>query len=316
MTSPFDLRGLWVPVITPFTRHGDVDDRALSRLADRLLTEGADGIVALGTTGEPATLTAAEQHAVVETCAAVCHEHHRPLIVGCGGNSTRATVASLHAWAGAAPTAAAFLVVVPYYTRPSEAGIVEHFKVVARESPLPLVVYNIPYRTGRGLGAASLVELASVANIAGVKQAVGALDSDTLELLARRPEGFSILAGDDAYIAPLILMGGSGAIAAAAHVCTRQFVRMIAAALDGRVDEARLIAHTLLPVVEAGFAEPNPAVWKAAMHALGEIDSPTLRMPMTPASDRARSALLAVAVPAGRVPPAVVRTLSHDRRTT
>jgi 4-hydroxy-tetrahydrodipicolinate synthase len=293
MTSPFDVRGLWVPVITPFTPDDEVDAAALARLAARLLMEGADGLVALGTTGEPATLAATEQRRVVDICAAVCLDRDRPLIVGCGGNDTRATVESVHAWAQAAPTAAAFLVVVPYYTRPSEAGIVEHFKIVARESAAPVIVYNIPYRTGRGLGAASLLELASVANVAGVKQAVGAIDHDTIELLARRPDGFAVLAGDDAYITPTILMGGAGAIAAAAHVLTGRFARMIADALDGHVDRARTIAHTLMRVVRAGFAEPNPAVWKAALHAVGEISTPMLRMPMTQASEGACSSLLA-----------------------
>src|SRR5207248_6920010 len=128
-----------------------------------------------------------------------------------------------------------------------------------------------------------------------VKQAVGALDSDTLNLLSRKPPDFAVLAGDDAFIVPTILMGGAGAIAASAHMCTRQFVAMTAAALDGDAGRAVELASGLLPVVEAGFAEPNPSIWKGALRALGEIATPSLRAPMTAASvDSVRDLICAV----------------------
>jgi 4-hydroxy-tetrahydrodipicolinate synthase len=290
--DPTDLRGLWVPLITPFDRADHVDVGALSRLAARLLDDGARGLVALGTTGEPSVLDVAEQRQVVDSCAAVCSQLGRPLMVGAGTNSTRTTVAAVQGLDGV-PEVAAALVVVPYYTRPTPDAVVEHYRVVAAESPVPIVAYNVPYRTGRGLDAEHLLAVAAIDNVVGVKQAVGALDGDTLRLLGEAPPGFHVFAGDDAFVVPTILMGGHGAIAAAAHVCTPAFATMVQAASCGDVTRARRLARALLPVVMAGFAEPNPAVWKAALARAGEIATDQLRSPMTPASLAATDDLLA-----------------------
>lgn len=282
-----DLQGLWVPLVTPFDADDDVDLQALERLASRVLREGARGIVALGTTGEPPTLTADERQAVVDTCRRVCEELQAPLIVGVGTNSTRSTVAGVQALDGAAGA----LIVVPYYTRPTPAAVVEHFRVVASESPVPVVAYNVPYRTARPLSASDILAIAEIPNVAGLKQAVGALDSATLQILRSAPPDFAVLAGDDAFIAPTILMGGVGSITASAHVCTDAFAALVEAALKSRVDEARSMAEQLLPVVEAGFSEPNPSVWKAALHDAGEIATPNLRAPMSAASSEALARL-------------------------
>ncbi len=288
-----DLSGLWVPIVTPFDAAGDVDVASLERLASRLLADGATGLVALGTTGEPATLTADERRLVVEVCDRVCRDAERKLIVGAGTNSTRGTIAEIeHLTAGTA--AVATLIVVPYYTRPSEAAVVEHFSAVADVSPVPVVAYNVPYRTGRGLGAAHLSAIGEHPRIIGLKQAVGSLDVDTLELLARDGVGFQVLAGDDAFVAPTILLGGVGAIAAAAHLCTPLFVEMTACAIAGDWGRASELAAALLPVVTAGFSEPNPAVWKGALARRGEIATNELRRPMTPASGQSVDRLLAV----------------------
>lgn len=285
------LNGLWVPVVTPYDERDEVDVAALDRLARRLLADGCDGLVVLGTTGEPATLTRPEKDRVIETCARACADAGRGLIVGIGSNCTRSTIEEAHHVADRCdPTA--LLVVVPYYTRPSESAVVDHFRTIATASSLPLVIYNIPYRTGRGLGSDAINELAGVPNIVGLKQAVGALDDDTLEILRRQPPGFAVLAGDDAYVVPTMMMGGTGAIAAAAHVCTPLFSQMIDAARAGDMATASELSHALLPVVQAGFAEPNPAVWKSVLHALGEIGSPGLRAPMSAASPDATAALL------------------------
>ncbi len=278
-----DLHGLWVPIVTPFDSHGDVDIASLQQLAQRILAEGASGLVALGTTGEPATLTAEERRRVVETCDRACQEADRKLIVGAGTNSTRGTIEEIeHLTAGT--SAAAALVVVPYYTRPSEQAVVEHFAAIAATSPVPLVAYNVPYRTGRALGAPALLKMSDHPRIIGLKQAVGALDIDTLDLLARSGPDFQILAGDDAFIAPTVLMGGAGAIAAAAHICTPLFVAMTARALAGDRSRASELAAALLPLVTLGFSEPNPAVWKGALARQGQIATDGLRRPMTPAS--------------------------------
>lgn len=286
------MRGLWVPVVTPLDGHGEVDVASLDRLAHRLLADGCTGLVALGTTGEPATLNRAEKDQVVETCARACADTGRRLMVGVGSNCTTSTVEEAR-YVAERWHPAALLVVVPYYTRPAEAGVVQHFRTVAEASPVPVVAYNIPYRTGRGLGPDAVLELAGMPNVVGVKQSVGALDHDTLRILSERPPEFAVLAGDDAFIAPTIMMGGAGAIAAASHVCTAEFAAMVDAALDGDVAEASRLAHALLPVVASGFAEPSPAVWKAALHATGEIASPALRPPMTDASKQATTSLLA-----------------------
>jgi len=286
-----DLSGLWVPVITPLDAGGAVDVAALGRLSRRLLDEGCAGLVALGTTGEPATLSPDERGAVVEVCAGACVAAGKPLMVGVGSNCTRSTIDDVAALEGT-PALAAVLIVVPYYTRPTPAGIIDHFQAIAAASASPIVAYNVPYRTGRGLDADALLELTGMPGIVGLKQAVGALDHDTLELLRRKPPGFQVLAGDDAFIAPTILMGGVGAVAASAHVCTNMFVRMIDAALTGSSDTVTTLANALLPVVTAGFAEPNPACWKAALRAAGEIATARLRLPMSQASNAATQRLL------------------------
>jgi len=213
--------------------------------------------------------------------------------VGAGTNDTRTTIARHEELAGV-PGVIASLAVVPYYVRPSEPGIVAHVTAVAERSPVPLVLYNVPYRTGRGLGADALLELAAHPRIGGVKQAVGGVDADTLRLLAAAAEDFAVLGGDDAYLLPIVLMGGAGAIAAAAHVRTADFVRMIDDGLAGRVPEARARAEALLPVVLALFAEPNPAVIKGVLHAQGRIPTPDVRLPLTPASKRAVDDALAL----------------------
>jgi 4-hydroxy-tetrahydrodipicolinate synthase len=299
VAGDLDLRGVWVPLITPFAADGSVDLDAIERLCNEYLDAGVAGIVALGTTGEPTALDATEKQAVVDTCARVCAARGAPLIIGTGTNSTAATISATQAIEGT-PALVAALVVVPYYVRPSEAGIVEHFKAVAAASSVPLVVYNIPYRTGRALGSASLLELAATDNIVGLKQSVGALDVDTLAVLRGAPRGFHVLSGEDSILFPMVLMGAYGGISAPAHVCTARFVEMVECGLAGKLDDGRAHAEALLPVVQAGFVEPNPAVWKGVLHAQGKIASPALRLPMTAASQATIDGCLAAIELAGR----------------
>jgi 4-hydroxy-tetrahydrodipicolinate synthase len=289
------LEGIYVPLITPFAADGSVALDAIERLCHESLDAGCAGIVALGTTGESSALDAAEQRAVIDACARVCVEHDAQLVVGAGTNNTAKTVAAVEALAGT-PALIATLIVVPYYVRPSEAGIVAHFRAVADASPVPVVVYNIPVRTGRNLGPAGLLELARHPNVTGVKQAVGALDTDTLEILAAAPREFSLLGGDDPFLLPTVLMGGAGAICASAHVCTERFVAMFECGLAGKVDDGRAHAEALLPVVQSCFAEPNPAVFKGVLHAQGRIPTADVRLPLVAASAGAvESAMAAVA---------------------
>jgi 4-hydroxy-tetrahydrodipicolinate synthase len=292
MASQVVLRGVYVAVVTPFGQDGSVALEALEGLVHGFLDAGAAGVVALGTTAEAAALEPAEKQAVIDLCSKACAERSAQLIVGAGTNNTAASVAAVEALRGT-PALVAALSVVPYYVRPSEAGIVEHMKAVAAASPVPVVVYNIPYRTGRALGSASLLELAGVPNIAGVKQAVGSVDLDTLEVLAGAPPGFAMLGGDDAYLFPTVLMGGAGTIAASANIATERFVAMIECGLAGKLEEGRATSEALLPVVKRLFAEPNPSVIKGVLHALGKIPTNSLRLPMTPASTVAVDAALA-----------------------
>jgi 4-hydroxy-tetrahydrodipicolinate synthase len=220
------------------------------------------------------------------------------LVVG-RGRTTRANAIDRHEALAGVPGVRASLAVVPYYIRPGEQAVVRHFQVVAERSPVPLIVYNIPYRTGRGLGADALLELAATDNIAGLKQAVGGIDADTLTVLAEAADRFAMLGGDDAFVFPLVLMGATGAIAASSHLCTRRFVDMIECGRSGAVSDGRRHAEVLLPLVQALFAEPSPAVIKAALHLEGRIPTPDVRMPMAPASpeavERVRAALAVAA---------------------
>jgi 4-hydroxy-tetrahydrodipicolinate synthase len=298
MASDLRPAGVFVPMVTPFADDGRVDLRCLEELTAGVVGAGAAGVVALATTGEPHMLDEGERAAVVEVIAGVCAATGATLVVGAGTNDTRTTIERHEALAGV-PGAAASLAVVPYYVRPSEAAVVRHFQLVAERSPVPLIVYNIPYRTGRGLGAPALLELAATENVAGVKQAVGGIDADTLTVLAGAGGRFAMLGGDDAFLFPLVLMGATGAIAASSHVCTRRFVEMIECGRSGDVAQGRRHAEALLPLVQALFAEPSPAVIKAALHIEGRIPTPDVRMPMSPASpeavDRVRAALAAAA---------------------
>jgi 4-hydroxy-tetrahydrodipicolinate synthase len=282
---------LLVPVITPFDEAGRVDEEGLERHADGVLASGATGLVAVATTGEATALEDAERERAIAVCARVCAARDAVLVVGAGTYNTKETIARHEALADV-PGVCASLAVVPYYVRPSEAAIVSHFQTVAARSPVPLIVYNIPYRTARGLGSAALLELAHSENIVGVKQAVGGIDADTLQVLAQAPSTFSVLGGDDAFLLPLTLMGGAGAIAASANLATEHYAAMIDAGLAGDVGEGRRIAETLLPLTLALFAEPSPAVIKAVLHAQGKIPTPHVRMPLADASPAAREQAL------------------------
>jgi 4-hydroxy-tetrahydrodipicolinate synthase len=277
------LAGLYVPLVTPFTSGGELATEGLERLANTVIDEGAAGVVALGTTGEPAALTAEERHTVLDICARVCRERSATLIVGAGSNDTRGSalaLAELKAW----PEISAALAVVPYYTRPSQDGVIAHFTVLARQSPVPLVVYNIPYRTGQAMGWRALRQLAGLPGIAGIKHAAGGIDSDTVMLMADLPGRFAVLGGDDLFVAPLIALGASGAIMAAANVCTSGYAEMVRAWRAGAATEGRALGNRLAGLSAALFAEPNPVVIKAVLHAQGRIPSPAVRLPLLPAS--------------------------------
>ncbi|MGW6708245.1 dihydrodipicolinate synthase family protein [Streptomyces sp. NPDC054956] len=275
--------GIHVPLITPFTAAGDVAAGALEALAHEVLDAGAAGIVALGTTGEAATLDEAERDLVTDVCARVCRERGAHLSIGAGASGTRAaeeSLARLKHW----PEARAALVTVPSFVRPSVAGVIAHFTRLAEVSPVPLIVYHIPYRTGRSLDAAALRTIGELPGVAGVKYAVGSLDQDAVTLLGDLPDGFAVLAGDDAYASPMLALGAAGAILASAHLATDRFVELEAAWRAGDTERARTLGHALARLSTAAFAEPNPTVVKGVLHAQGRIPTPDVRLPLLPAS--------------------------------
>lgn len=280
--------GLFVPLITPFTDDGTLAADALEHHAHRVLDDGATGLVALGTTAEPATLTPGERALVLEICARVCAERGAPLIAGAGTNSTTDSLAALTALEG---RIAAALTVVPYYTRPSEAGVLAHFRALAA-GPVPLIVYNIPYRTGRTLGLDTVLALAAIPGVIGFKHAVGAIDDTTVTMMSRLPGDVAVLAGDDLYAAPMLALGAHGAILACANLAAAAYAELVRRREQGPVESARRLGHRLAAVAETVFAEPNPVVIKAVLAAQGRIPSPAVRMPLLPASDDATKAAL------------------------
>jgi 4-hydroxy-tetrahydrodipicolinate synthase len=285
------LAGLFVPLVTPFTDDGDLAPDALEALAHAVLDDGAAGLVALGTTGEPATLTAAERRRVLDICARVCRERSATLIAGAGSNDTLASAAALGELAGW-PEIRAALVAVPYYTRPGPEGVVAHFTSLAATSPVPLIVYHIPYRTGQALDARTLLHLAGAAGIAGIKYAAGGINEDTVAFMAQVPASFAVLGGDDPFASPLLALGAAGAITASAHLCTAGFAELVAAWRAGHAAAARTIGHRLAGLSAALFAEPNPTVIKAALHAQGRIPTPAVRLPLLPARPASAAAAL------------------------
>ncbi|MFI9106282.1 dihydrodipicolinate synthase family protein [Streptomyces fildesensis] len=268
------LGGIHVPLITPFDADGTVAAAALEGLAHSALDGGAAGLVALGTTAEAATLDAEERGTVIEIVGRVCRERGAWLTVGAGSNDTRRSGEELRALAGTG--AAAALVPVPYFTRPSEAGVIAHVEALAADSPVPLIIYNIPYRTGQTLGIEALLRLAAIPGVVGVKHAVGGIDQDTVALLGAELPGFAVLAGDDVFAPALLALGAAGAVLASAHLLTERWVEL------ARTGD-RALGHRLATLAAAVFAEPNPTVIKAVLHAHGRIPGPGVRLPLLPA---------------------------------
>jgi 4-hydroxy-tetrahydrodipicolinate synthase len=270
------LTGVYVPLITPFDATGAVALAALEALAHEVLDAGASGIVALGTTAEPTSLNAAEQRGVVDVIARVCRERSAQLLVGAS------TVEAVKALRGRSEVTAA-LSLVPPFLRPGEAGVIAHFAALAAAGPVPLVIYHVPYRTGQDLSADAVRRLADLAGVVGIKYAVGGIDTDTVELLADPPADFAVLGGDDAFISPLLALGAHGGILASAHLATARFVELVDAWHVGSAARARTLGHRLAAVSSAMFAEPNPTVIKAVLHAQGRIPTATVRLPLLPA---------------------------------
>jgi 4-hydroxy-tetrahydrodipicolinate synthase len=273
------MEGIHVSLVTPFTGTGDVDTTSLERLARHGLDQGAAGLVALGTTGEAAMLTPEEQGTALRVSRKVCDEYGVPLTVGTG---TVGTETSVRQAKECAEIADALLVVVPYYLRPTDEGVLDHFAAIGDAVDVPLIPYNIPYRTGKTLRPETLLSLLAQDYVAGMKHCAGAIDADTLTLLAGAGPDVDILCGDDAYLYPMLQLGAAGGITASACLAPGAYAAMATAVRTGDAATARALHEGLLPMVDALFAEPSPSVLKAALAELGLIDHAAVRSPLRP----------------------------------
>lgn len=283
------LRGAMTAIVTPFDADGALDRSALERIVRWQVSRGIHGLVPCGTTGEGATLTDAEHRQVIETVVRTV-EHRVPVVAGCGSNDTRKTVAAAQRAADAG--ADALLVVTPYYNKPNRSGMVRHYRSVTESVALPVVVYNVPGRTGQNLGAELTLELAEIPGIVGVKEASGDLQQ-IADILATRPPGFAVLSGDDALALPTMALGADGVISVVSNEAPAEMAGMIDAASEGDYPRAREIHYRLRALMQANFVESNPVPVKTAMALLGFCGD-GLRPPLGPPADSTRNLLRAL----------------------
>jgi 4-hydroxy-tetrahydrodipicolinate synthase len=273
--------GVWLPVITPFTE-GEIDYAGYERLVDHYVRAGVAGVIPLGTTGESPTVDEAEAEALVERTVEVV-AGRVPIVVGVEGNDTRKVVKGVkrldrHGVGG-------LLCVCPYYSRPSQDGMREHFIRIAEATDRPILIYNIPYRTGVNLENDTLLALAEVPHIAGVKDSSGNI-AQSLELLRRRPEGFAVLTGEDAYFYTMLAHGADGGILASAHIEAGRLLAVYQRIVANDHQGARAVWATLETLVPLLFREPNPMPIKHCLWRQGLIQSPECRRPLTRVSER------------------------------
>jgi len=287
------LRGAITALVTPFTPDGAIDEPAFRRLVRWQAMAGIDGLVPCGTTGEAPTLSPAEREWLVGTTVEVVAERPSrgriPVIAGTGTNDTRATIAATRQAAVLGADAA--LVVAPYYNRPDARMLEAHFRAVADEGDLPIVVYNVPSRTGANVDAATFLRLAEHPRVIAVKEASG-----NLEQIARicrdRPRDVAVLAGDDAWTLPLLALGGDGVVSVASNEIPGELVRLCAAARAGDWDTARRTHERWLPLFLANFAgAPNPVPAKAALALMGLLESDAVRAPLLPMDPDGRASM-------------------------
>lgn len=277
-----NLRGVGVALVTPFTDGGQVDYPALTALIEHVTTGGVDYLVVLGTTGEPATMTTEEKHHVVRHCV----EHNignLPIVVGIGGNNTAEVIRSLQTFDLSGVSA--ILSVTPYYNKPNQNGLYAHFSAVLEASPLPVILYNVPGRTGVNMTAETTLKLAHAfpGKAIAVKEASGNL-SQAAYILRDRPDGFFVLSGEDNLAMATVAMGGDGVISVSANVFPDTFCCMIHATLAGNIHQAAPLNLTLHEVTDLLFAEGNPVGAKAAL-AIKGLMANNLRLPLVPASE-------------------------------
>ena len=291
-TRPF-LRGAFTALITPFTADGALDESAFRRLVRWQILAGIDGLVPCGTTGESPTLSTDERERLIAATVEVAAE--RPsrdrirVVAGTGTNDTAATVRATRRAAELGADAA--LVVAPYYNRPDGRMLEAHFRAIADEGDLPIVVYNVPSRTGTNVDAGTFLRLAEHPRVIAVKEASGNLEQ-IATICRDRPSDVAVLAGDDAWTLPILALGGDGVVSVASNEIPGELVGLCAAARAGDWDAARRIHARWLPLFLGNFrGAPNPVPAKAAMTLMGLLDGDAVRSPLLPLDAEARAAL-------------------------
>ena len=272
------FRGLGIALITPFKSDGSIDYDALERLIDYQLANGADFLCILATTGETPCLTAEEKQTIKQMVVKQV-AGRIPIVMGCGGNNTAAVVEEARNgdWGGID----GLLSVCPYYNKPSQEGLYQHFKAIAGASRLPVILYNVPGRTGINLKAETTVRLANdCENVVAIKEASGNLEQVD-DIIKNKPDGFDVISGDDALTFPMVASGAAGVISVIGNALPKEFSRMIRYEFRGEYEPARRIHHKFTELYKLLFVDGNPAGVKALLHEMGMIEN-VLRLPLVP----------------------------------
>lgn len=277
----FNLSGTGVAVVTPFDREGKIDHPAMQRVVDFIIAGGVDYIVALGTTGETPALSKKDRQEVLNGVKSAINGRV-PLVLGMGGNDTLELLDHMNSFD--VQGVDALLSVTPYYNKPSQAGLYAHYQAVAKNTALPIILYNVPGRTACNLTAETTLRLAhDFDNIVAIKEASGDL-AQIMEILHKRPAGFKVYSGDDVITLPMLALGADGVISVIANGFPKEFSDMTRHALAGDFETARELHYRLLPTMNLIFSEGNPTGIKALLHARGLIDN-ELRLPLIKSSE-------------------------------
>lgn len=269
------LSGVYTALVTPFGEDGAIDETALRKIVDAQIAGGVDGLVPMGTTGESPTVSHDENIRVIEIVANQAGGRVE-IIAGTGSNSTAEAVRMTRLAAEVGATAT--LQVAPYYNKPTQEGLYLHFKTIAEATTLPVVVYNIPGRTGRNIEPETILRLAEVDSIVAVKEASGSM-AQVMDLVAQRPNGFAVLSGDDNLTLPMLSLGANGVVSVASNIAPQMMGTMVRAALAGKFDEAQQMHYQLLPLFRMVFLQTNPIPIKAAMAQAGMLQE-IYRLPL------------------------------------
>jgi 4-hydroxy-tetrahydrodipicolinate synthase len=290
MTKFKKFRGTATALVTPFKQDGSLDEAALRRLVDFQIKGGVDALVPVGTTGENPTLNAEEQARVIETV--IDQTRGRVMVfAGAGSNSTREAIEKARFAKSAGADAA--LVVGPYYNKPTQEGYFQHYRAIAQAVDIPMIVYNVPGRTGGNIEAATVLRMAQeIPAVVMVKEASGNM-AQIMEIARHKPKHFSLVSGDDAFTLPLMSVGGDGCISVVANEVPREFSELVRLCLAGRWEKALQVHNRLLDLMNVNFIESNPIPVKTALAMMGKIEE-VFRLPLVPLAEKNRTKLTSV----------------------